>query len=658
MLKDCFQFGIRRDTWNRLLPRIIGALLAVSGFMLGAVGSRAQISPGPLSNAHQSVSASSTCTSCHQFGAAKPTYKCLDCHKEINQLLTAGHGYHAQLKMSDPTSKDCVRCHREHNGADFQLVHWDKPIRQFNHAQAGYVLQGKHANLGCEKCHTPAHMDLAEKSLIQRADLAKSYLGLSQNCVTCHQDPHKGDLGPDCQRCHNFVDWKQASQFDHSKTKYPLTGLHSKVSCEKCHVPAGPSHTAQFTGLKFGACVDCHTDPHRGEFKTTCESCHNTSGWQNVTMSDEFDHSKTKFPLLGAHIKVGCDSCHVGGDFHKAIAFGLCDDCHKPDPHKGQFLLRASKGECAECHTVNAWKPSLFGVKEHAVTAYPLLGKHTDVECAKCHKPAGADTLFKVKFGQCQDCHQDAHNGQFAKAPFLNRCESCHTVIDFRRSRFTIAMHKTTRFPLEGAHAVIPCIECHKAGAEGRVDTKLSFHFEDQSCAACHMDPHHGEFKDRMAEKGANGSALGCEACHNVRTWIDAKGFDHSKTSFPLIGAHRATACRSCHVVQAGTHTAVFKGTSTKCEDCHMDVHAGQFDKNTKTHCDDCHTPERWVPSTFDHDRRTSLPLTGGHALVSCDKCHKQSQLFGDKSVVVYSLAPTKCSECHGTPDSTFAPRK
>jgi hypothetical protein len=89
-----------------------------------------------------------------------------------------------------------------------------------------------------------------------------------------------------------------------------------------------------------------------------------------------------------------------------------------------------------------------------------------------------------------------------------------------------------------------------------------------------------------------------------------------------------------------------------------MDVHAGQFDKNTKTHCDDCHTPERWVPSTFDHDRRTSLPLTGGHALVSCDKCHKQSQLFGDKSVVVYSLAPTKCSECHGTPDSTFAPRK
>src|ERR1700722_1616429 len=376
MLKDCFQFGIRRDTWNRLVPRIIGALLAVSGFMLGAVGSRAQISPGPLSNAHQSVSASSTCTSCHQFGAAKPTYKCLDCHKEINQLLTAGHGYHAQLKMSDPTSKDCVRCHREHNGADFQLVHWDKPIRQFNHAQAGYVLQGKHANLGCEKCHTPAHMDLAEKSLIQRADLAKSYLGLSQNCVTCHQDPHKGDLGPDCQQCHNFVDWKQASHFDLAKTKNPFTGLHSKVSCEKCHVPAGPSHTAQFTGLKFGACVDCHTDPHRGEFKTTCESCHNTSGWQNVTMSDEFDHSKTKFPLLGAHIKVGCDSCHVGGDFHKAIAFGHCDDCHKPDPHKGQFLLRASKGECAECHTVNAWKPSQFGVKEHAVTAYPLLGKH------------------------------------------------------------------------------------------------------------------------------------------------------------------------------------------------------------------------------------------------------------------------------------------
>ena len=253
--------------------------------------------------------------------------------------------------MKNPTGRDCVRCHLEHNGADFSLVHWEPSLKQFDHRQTGYPLLEKHEAVACEKCHTPSHMVPAQRTLIQKKNLPQSFLGLSQDCVTCHSDVHKGQLGADCQRCHNVTDWKQAKQFDHSKTKYPLTGMHSQVACEKCHFPSGPDKTVKFTGIKFDTCAACHTDPHKGAFKGTCESCHTTASWKKVNASMQFDHSKTKYALLGMHLKVGCSDRHTGGDFKKTLAFAQCANCHAPDPHKGQFQARASKGECSECHT-------------------------------------------------------------------------------------------------------------------------------------------------------------------------------------------------------------------------------------------------------------------------------------------------------------------
>jgi hypothetical protein len=75
----------------------------------------------------------------------------------------------------------------------------------------------------------------------------------------------------------------------------------------------------------------------------------------------------------------------------------------------------------------------------HFQIKYPLEGKHVQVECAKCHLPAGKDTVYKVKFEACTDCHKDAHDGQFAAAPYKNRCEECHTVKDFHRTNYSIA---------------------------------------------------------------------------------------------------------------------------------------------------------------------------------------------------------------------------
>src|SRR5262249_25552066 len=150
----------------------------------------AQLSPGPLAKAHESLNGTAQCASCHSFGAGTPTFKCLECHKEVAQALAMKHGYHAQLQMRNPNGKDCVRCHLEHNGENFNLIHWEPSQAKFDHKLTGFSLEGKHTTVPCEKCHTQAHMVAGDKAPIQKKDLSRSYFGLSPLCQTCHRDPH------------------------------------------------------------------------------------------------------------------------------------------------------------------------------------------------------------------------------------------------------------------------------------------------------------------------------------------------------------------------------------------------------------------------------------------------------------------------------------
>ena len=57
-------------------------------------------------------------------------------------------------------------------------------------------------------------------------------------------------------------------------------------------------------------------------------------------------------------------------------------------------------------------------------------------------------------------------------------------------------------FPLTGAHASVPCADCHRSGSFDM----LSAH----ACSDCHEDEHEGAF----------GTA--CEDCHNTRDWDEA----------------------------------------------------------------------------------------------------------------------------------------
>ena len=614
----------------------------------------AQLAPGPLSKAHSFLNGAANCTSCHRLGGQAT--KCLECHTEIAARIAAGRGMHARVAGKTAGSQSCSTCHSEHNGERFELIRWEPPRPQFDHGKTGWPLSGKHATLTCSRCHAPEKIVASEKPQIRVKDLSRTFLGLPRECAGCHNDQHRGQFGRTCEQCHTTSDWKTVPNFDHGRTHFTLTGAHARVSCDKCHTPAERGGPPRWTGLQFDRCTGCHTDPHRGKFATTCQSCHSTAGWRSVSMqavAARFDHATTKFPLLGKHGSLRCDQCHAAGDFKKPIAFQKCSDCHHPDPHSGQFAKRADAGECSACHTVGGFKPAKFGLPEHAQTEFSLEGKHAAVGCERCHIPAGKATLYRIKFAQCADCHKDAHDRQFAAAPYLNRCQNCHTVQGFRPSTFSVARHSTSPFPLTGSHVAVKCSDCHKPMSGTDLKNVARYRFEDRSCTACHQDPHLGQFRRLVTQARGDGSTMGCQTCHSPEAWKDMR-FPHAVDGFPLVGKHATTACANCHKPaqpDIPLKLADFQSAPSKCERCHQDYHLGQFARaDGITSCAGCHSSARWVPSLFDHGRETRFPLLGKHRDVKCAACHKNVKMVEGKTVTEFKRTPTECVACHRNP--------
>lgn len=609
----------------------------------------AQISPGPLTAAHKNLEGPENCTKCHVATVGSRSFRCLDCHREIAVELQQHRGLHTTFPQGGALGAACVKCHSDHNGQNFSLVHWNPTPQGFDHSKTGYVLEGKHAGLGCRSCHNATHISTSMRSMLQSKDLNRTFLGLTQQCSSCHEDKHQGRFGSNCAQCHSTQGWKGAKVdehgFDHSKTRFPLTGLHRQVSCQKCHL-SGSDGQPRFTGIAFSSCVSCHTDPHEGQFKQDCSSCHSTTGWKKSPFVSSFDHSRTGFPLIGKHLQVDCITCHKSANFNTPVAHAQCTDCHKPDPHNGEFAKRADGGRCESCHTVQGWSPSTFSVMDHAKTGFPLVPPHAKVQCGSCHTPAGAQTRFKLAYARCTDCHKDAHNWQFAGAPWLNRCDQCHTGATFKSANYTLSKHQKSSFPLTGSHMAVPCNQCHKPMPGSPV---ALFHFGKVSCTTCHEDIHQGQFANRMAVISSNGNRLGCEACHSTNEWKDLSRFDHSTTKFPLEGSHRAVACIDCHRppnMERNMLLVQFAQASTRCSECHQNPHADQFGLRAES-CSTCHNTNKWRPSLFDHEQ-TAFSLKGGHQNVPCASCHTNKHLVDGTLVLFYKPTPKACADCHG----------
>jgi Cytochrome c7 and related cytochrome c len=540
--------------------------------LLFAAAARGQISPGKLSEPHKQLEGAANCLKCHEPSKGVSAAKCLSCHTALRARIQAKRGLHAQAGY-----QTCERCHNEHHGRAFQLIHWGSGgMKSFNHKLTGFPLTGAHARVECRTCHK-----------------TRSFLGLSQNCTSCHTDPHRGQFGATgCLTCHTMSGWKPPANFSHAKTRFPLTGEHAKAACSQCHV------NGRFRGVPFASCANCHKDPHAGRLGNQCTQCHQTTGWR-VGAKTQFDHSRTGFPLTGAHAQVACARCHKNNQFTR-IPHQSCASCHA-DPHAGRFGSR-----CEQCHTTARFKPAKLEHFNHDRTRFPLTGRHRNVACANCHRPGAKHTDAPQ---QCAACHRDPHAGRLG-----NTCERCHTTAGFKNvASFD---HDKTRFPLRGAHAREKCETCH---GPNRVLKFPKF----AKCSDCHRDVHAGQF-----------GARDCANCHTVETFRPSTFTlaDHQKTKFPLAGAHLAVPCNACHV--RAKNTMQFRFASTECSACHRDPHKGEVERFK---CAACHRVESWARVAFDH-RQTGFPLEGAHARVACRACHTAS----------FRGLPKTCAGCHG----------
>lgn len=183
-------------------------------------------------------------------------------------------------------------------------------------------------------------------------------------------------------------------------------------------------------------CFACHS-PFIGSTAEKCIACHKVADiglrtTQGVAIGQE-KKSVTFHQQLVEEDCIACHSEHKGVQPFRPIgrfSHGLleasvqeqCDTCHSTP---GDALHRKIKGNCAQCHTNEAWLPATF---EH--DNYFRFDRHHDTDCATCHV-----------------------NNNYADYT----CYGCH-----EHSRSKIREEHLE----EGIRNYENCVECHRSGDE------------------------------------------------------------------------------------------------------------------------------------------------------------------------------------------------
>jgi hypothetical protein len=439
------------------------------------------------------------------------------------------------------------------------------------------------------------------------------------------RNPHGAALNVPCENCHTSLSWtpiRSIPEFEHDKTRYPLRGMHESVACTQCHVKLVFSNVGE-------KCSDCHADIHRGQVGANCASCHTVKGW-SVTVQAVRNH-QNRFPLIGAHAAVDCESCH------KAAATGQfqglatqCYSCHAKDFKAASDPNHVTAGfstSCEGCHGTNTWLGANF---DHASAGFPLTNAHADPPrvCLDCH----INNNYNLTTTACASCHlkdfQGATNPSHVAGGFSQTCQQCHTTIAWQPATFN---HASVGFPLTNAHADPPrvCLDCH---------INNNYNLTTTACASCHLKDYNTA--SAPVNHVQTGFPTTCESCHDTVVWTDGK-FDHSTTGFPLTNSHTVPprACADCHI----NNTYNLTTANTACVSCHVNDYntatspINHIQVGFPTACQVCHDTTLWTNGKFDHSA-TAFPLTGFHTQVACASCHVNNN---------YTSLPTDCYGCH-----------
>lgn len=324
---------------------------------------------------HRGQFAANSCAGCHgqQSWTAPPrfdhgrtafpltgqhaTVACARCHPAA---ATTDTDAPPTLQFKGVAHGGCIACHRDAHdgrlGQECSSCHdttaWTEGSRAgFDHARTAFPLLGKHAKVPCGDCH-------GSGAEFHRPSFAA--------CGDCHRDAHFGQFSArgtkpeaaDCKRCHS-VEGFRAATFDrprHSATRFPLTGGHANVPCERCHAEmlvrdiadTAPDSPALARSRRFHfstlGCAQCHASPHGDQFtppggdtprSANCLPCHRNDSWHAL----EFRHNRdSRFALDAAHAKHSCSGCHRSEPTKTATMIRYkplpvaCTGCHPTVP--------------------------------------------------------------------------------------------------------------------------------------------------------------------------------------------------------------------------------------------------------------------------------------------------------------------------------------
>ncbi|MBV6441825.1 MAG: hypothetical protein DYG98_23560 [Haliscomenobacteraceae bacterium CHB4] len=231
-------------------------------------------------------------------------------------------------------------------------------------------------------------------------------------------------------------------------------------------------------------------------------------------------------------------------------------------------------------------------------------GADFKVNCAACHTSDGWEMTYKTS--------------EFIKPPQPKLSKVTGWQIGLDTARFN---HNATNFELNGQHMQVDCRSCHAS---------LDFADASPECISCHTDMHNQTV------------GTDCSRCHNTENWlIDNITELHHDNGFPLLGAHALATCTDCHKSETALR---FDRIGNDCINCHKEDYAATTTPNHasagfSTNCADCHDLSKfdWTTSFIKHD---FFPLTKGHDIANCAKCHTSGTYAG--------LSP-ECISCHKT---------
>ena len=309
-------------------------------------------------------------------------------------------------------SRRCEDCHRVTARAGRA-----RPSR----TRRRFPLAGGHAGLACARCH-------AGRRLTRLADARASPATSRTTPRASEPQPRRRRL-PDA-RASPATRARAGGRpaFDHAATRFPLTGAHTAGRVRP--LPRGRPATRAPPRTALAATRRTTTAPRTrttggGASRPRARAATPPEPGGRRTSTT----TQTRFPLTGAHQRVDCARCHVGGRYTGTpdglllLPPGRLRPHHEPEPRAAGFPT-----QCETCHTTNAWRPANF---DHDGRYFPIYsGKHRGkwTSCADCHVNAGNYRAF-----ECILCHEhsnhaevDTSTGESGYAYQSAACYRCH----------------------------------------------------------------------------------------------------------------------------------------------------------------------------------------------------------------------------------------